>query len=220
MRTMILNLTGGGGFSVGMYAGIRVSYIPGSVCTCSDGVTTLIAPDTSGSVLFEIPYAGTWSVSDGSKTESVSITHQAQLASVNISETIFFYRGQESLSDFRTHWRRVDSQSSTSINVSGDDYYTFASTGTNLWGWQYTSNKIDLTNYSKLRLYGYRDGNSLVGFNTSNSASASKVSANGELQPGTTDGVYESDISTLTGQYYFGIRCTGATLYVKKVTLL
>lgn len=219
MRSMILNLTGGGGFSPGIYAGIRASYSVGNVCTCSDGVTTLIAPDTSGSVLFKIPNSGTWTVSDGSKSESVSITHTAQLASVNIAETDVFYRGITTLANFRTWWRFVNSQATSSINVSGDDYYTFASTGSNLWGWQ-MKDPLNLTNFSKVRLYGYRGGTANMGFATSSSAGTSNLTAIGRVTVGTSDGVYEADISSLSGNHYLGIVCTGTTMYVKRVTLL
>ena len=216
---MIFNMAGGGGPTLPQYAAISVIYNVGLVCTCSDGITTLTAPDTSGVALFVVPYAATWVISDGSRTENVSITAAGQVVSVNIGETILFQYGDETLSTFRTHWRRVNSQASTSISTYGDTYYTFASTGTNLWGWQYNT-AVNLTDFTKLRVYGYRSGTALIGFNTSSSASAANVANSGQLNPGTTDGVYESDITSLTGNYYLGIRCTGATFYAKKVVLV
>ena len=218
---MIFNMVGGGGGSPSLpqYAAISANYFPGLIVTCSDGITTLTAPDTSGVALFVVPYAATWTVTDGNMSESVVITTFAQLESVNIGETILFQYGDETLSTFRTHWRRVNSQSSTSISTYDDTYYTFASTGTNLWGWQYNT-AVDLTDFTKLRVYGYRSGTALIGFNTSSSASAANVANSGQINPGTTDGVYESDITSLTGNYYLGIRCTGATFYAKKVVLV
>ena len=44
-------------------ATIHVTYPAGSICTATDGVTTLTAPDTSGTWVCELPNAGTWKVS-------------------------------------------------------------------------------------------------------------------------------------------------------------
>lgn len=216
---MIFNMAGGGGPSLPQYAAISVTYSVGLVCTCSDGITTLTAPDTSGVALFVVPYAATWTISDGNRTESIVITTAGQVETMNIGETIIFYRGITTLANFRTWWRFCNSQANTSINVSGDDYYTFASTGSNLWGWQMNT-AVNLTDFTKLRVYGYRSGTALIGFNTSSSASAANVANSGQLNPGTTDGSYESDITSLTGNYYLGIRCTGTTMYIKKAVLV
>lgn len=79
--------TGGGG--CGAYAFIIAAYPEGSTCTAFNGSKTLRAKDTSGSYVFKIPYAGTWTVSctDGSQTASatVSITSEGQSESVSLS---------------------------------------------------------------------------------------------------------------------------------------
>ena len=46
-------------------ATIHVTYPAGSTCTATDGVTTLTAPDTSGSWDCVVPNAGMWTVSTG-----------------------------------------------------------------------------------------------------------------------------------------------------------
>ena len=46
-------------------ATIHVTYPAGSTCTATDGVTTLTAPDTSGTWDCVVPNAGTWTVSIG-----------------------------------------------------------------------------------------------------------------------------------------------------------
>lgn len=43
-------------------ANINITYPTGSVCTVTDGVTTITAPDTSGSWACVVPNAGTWTV--------------------------------------------------------------------------------------------------------------------------------------------------------------
>lgn len=57
------------------FALIDATYPAGSVCTCTNGSKTLRAKDTSGSFLFMIPEAGTWTVSctDGTRTKSKSV---------------------------------------------------------------------------------------------------------------------------------------------------
>lgn len=46
--------------SGGVAAFAHVTYTAGATCTATDGVTTLTAPDTSGSWIVEIPTAGSW----------------------------------------------------------------------------------------------------------------------------------------------------------------
>ena len=55
-------------------ATINITYPSGSTCTCSDGSTTLTAPDTSGTWACVVPNAGTWTVSCTNGTESKSVT--------------------------------------------------------------------------------------------------------------------------------------------------
>lgn len=67
-------------------ATISITYPAGSTCTCSDGVTTLTAPDTSGTWNCIVPNTGTWTVSctDGVETaeDTVEITTDGQSVSV------------------------------------------------------------------------------------------------------------------------------------------
>ena len=44
-------------------ATIHITYPAGSICTATDGVTTLTAPDTSGTWDCVVPNAGTWTIS-------------------------------------------------------------------------------------------------------------------------------------------------------------
>lgn len=67
---------------------IAVTYPAGSVCTCSDGTTTLKARDTSGKALFNVT-VGEWTVTATQNGESVSsnvvITSDGQTESVELS---------------------------------------------------------------------------------------------------------------------------------------
>ena len=75
-------------------ATINITYPAGSTCTCTDGVTTLRAPDTSGTWVCIVPNAGAWTVSSTNGTESdsqiVSIATDGQTASVELSYQIVF----------------------------------------------------------------------------------------------------------------------------------
>lgn len=77
-------------------ATINITYPAGSTCTCSDGATTLSAPDTSGTWACIVPNAGTWTVTSTSGTETdskdVTITTDGQSTSVELSYALFLFK--------------------------------------------------------------------------------------------------------------------------------
>lgn len=77
-------------------ATINITYPAGSTCTCSDGTTTLSAPDTSGTWACIVPNAGTWTVTStsGAETDSkaVTITTDGQSTSVELSYALFLFK--------------------------------------------------------------------------------------------------------------------------------
>lgn len=77
-------------------ATINITYPAGSTCTCSDGTTTLSAPDTSGTWACIVPNAGTWTVTStsGAETDSkaVTITTDGQNISVELSYALFLFK--------------------------------------------------------------------------------------------------------------------------------
>lgn len=77
-------------------ATINIAYPAGSTCTCSDGTTTLSAPDTSGTWACIVPNAGTWTVTStsGAETDSkaVTITTDGQSTSVELSYALFLFK--------------------------------------------------------------------------------------------------------------------------------
>lgn len=83
---------GGGGNT---FAFIVVTYPAGSVCTCSDGTRTIRAKGTTGSFVFNIPYAGTWTVicTNGTltKSETVAISTTGQRAEVTLRYQLVLY---------------------------------------------------------------------------------------------------------------------------------
>ena len=66
MQPKICHITAGYEIVLTFFAAtIHVTYPAGSTCTATDGVTTLTAPDTSGTWDCVVPNAGTWTVSTG-----------------------------------------------------------------------------------------------------------------------------------------------------------
>ena len=75
-------------------ATINITYPAGSTCTATDGVTTLIAPDTTGVWACVVPNAGTWTVSLNNRFhEVVSITDNGQI--VTIDKWYLYKNGNE-----------------------------------------------------------------------------------------------------------------------------
>ena len=70
-------------------ATINITYPAGSTCTCSDGTTTLKAPNTSGTWECIVSSAGSWTVSCTNGTESASksvqITADGQSKTISLS---------------------------------------------------------------------------------------------------------------------------------------
>lgn len=91
---MIINSSGGSGK---VYAAISVTYPAGSVCTCTNGSKTLTAEDTSGTALFVIPEAGTWTVTavsgDKIKSQTVEITAEGQVENVELKYELVLFDG-------------------------------------------------------------------------------------------------------------------------------
>ena len=78
-------------------ATIHVTYPAGSTCTATDGVTTLTAPDTSGTWDCVVANAGTWTVTvvESGWTEYVEISDDGQIASVYLDAYYLYRYGNE-----------------------------------------------------------------------------------------------------------------------------
>ena len=69
-------------------ATIHVTYPAGSTCTATDGVTTLTAPDTSGTWDCVVPNAGTWTISSTAAQwkEEITISNNGQIFDADVSK--------------------------------------------------------------------------------------------------------------------------------------
>lgn len=161
-----LLLGGGGGGDV--FAFIIVTYPAGSVCTCTDGTKTLTAKDTTGSWVFEIPYAGTWTVSrtDGEQTASasVSINAKGQSESVELSYKLFIIRNGVMLygddNKFTLVAKKYNSSQSASSHVpvaSYDPGVNIMQGTASTTGFAYIDHVFQKQNYSTIKATGVFD---------------------------------------------------------------
>ena len=134
-------------------ATINITYPAGSTCTCSDGTTTLSAPDTSGTWACIVPNTGTWTVTSTSGTETdskaVTITTDGQSTSVELSYALFLFKPNAPSDIIAGEWEMPGNSTVTaeaelvvkSVNNYNGDRAISAR----------TKGQIDLTEYSTLQ---------------------------------------------------------------------
>ena len=86
-------------------ATINITYPVGSVCTATDGVTTLTAPDTSGTWKCVVPNAGTWTARESAKgfSDSVSINSSGDSAKLDVTK-LWLYKNGDLRTDNTGGW--------------------------------------------------------------------------------------------------------------------
>lgn len=134
-------------------ATINITYPAGSTCTCSDGTTTISAPDTSGTWTCIVPNAGTWTATSTSETETdskaVTITTDGQSTSVELSYALFLFKPNAPSDIIAGEWEMpvnstVTAEAELTVksvnNYNGDRSISARTKG-----------QIDLTEYSTLQ---------------------------------------------------------------------
>lgn len=182
-------------------ATIDITYPAGSTCTCSDGTTTLSAPDTSGTWACIVPNAGTWTVTSTSGTETdskaVTITTDGQSTSVELSYALFLFKPNAPSDIIAGEWEIPGDGTVTaeaeltvkSVNAFGN-YRALSAR---------TKGQIDLTEYSTLQATCKASG----GSNTKLEVySGSSVVASAAI--GTNLTTVTVDISALSGLHSIG----------------
>lgn len=182
-------------------ATINITYPAGSTCTCSDGTTTLSAPDTSGTWACIVPNAGTWTVTSTSGTETdskaVTITTDGQSTSVELSYALFLFKPNAPSDIIAGEWEMPGNSTVTAEaelavksvnNYNGDRLISVRTKG-----------QIDLTEYSTLQATCKASG----GSNTKLEVySGSSVVASTAI--GTDLTTVTVDISALSGLHSIG----------------
>lgn len=182
-------------------ATINITYPAGSTCTCSDGTTTLSAPDTSGTWACIVPNAGMWTVTStsGAETDSkaVTITTDGQSTSVELSYALFLFKPNAPSDIIAGEWEMPENSTVTAeaelVVKSVNNYNGGRDISAR------TKGQIDLTEYSTLQATCKASG----GSNTKLEVySGSSVVASTAI--GTDLTTVTVDISALSGLHSIG----------------
>lgn len=182
-------------------ATINITYPAGSTCTCSDGTTTLSAPDTSGTWACIVPNAGTWTVTSTSGTETdskaVTITTDGQSTSVELSYALFLFKPNAPSSIISGEWEMpVNSTVTAEAELTVKSVNNF--NGDRNWSAR-TKGQIDLTEYSTLQATCKASGGSKTKLEVYSGSSAVASAA-----IGTDLTTVTVDISALSGLHSIG----------------
>ena len=177
-------------------ATINITYPAGSTCTCSDGTTTLSAPDTSGTWACIVPNAGTWTVgsTDGDKSKSadVVITTDGQTENITLQYITHLFNNGDTCDAITGGWG-TGATSAGSVSISGQQISIVAYAQKSISCGP--KNKIDVSEYKALSVTVDSIDNgslSVYLYATSISNPAAKVTTS-------TTGTVSLDISSVSG---------------------
>ncbi len=213
-------------------ATIHVTYPAGSTCTATDGVTTLTAPDTSGSWDCVVPNAGTWAVActDGTETTegTVTITENSQSVSLELNYNLYLYKYGDKCEEVTGGWTEKKGAVGT-ITWNDNNVYFGHGGGAGRYASIWTTNKVEVGNYTKMciRISGMVTSEALRAGICSNpytgvtgNESDSKFTAYIKLKTSNSDEqLLELDISKFTGSYYVQIVAGITKVYVHEIYL-
>lgn len=182
-------------------ATINITYPAGSTCTCSDGTTTLSAPDTSGTWACIVPNAGTWTATSTSGTETdskaVTITTDGQSTSVELSYALFLFKPNAPSDIIAGEWEMPANSAVTAeaeLTVKSVNNFN----GNRIISAR-TKGQIDLTEYSTLQATCKASGGSNTKLEVYSGSSAVASTA-----IGTDLTTVTVDISALSGLHSIG----------------
>lgn len=196
-------------------ATITVTYPKGSTCTCTDGKTTLTAPDTTGKCTFTVPNSGTWKVActndTQTKSSEVSITKNGQSASVTLAYITYFFKNGDKCTAVTGGWSAgTASDGFTAGDPSiGSAKITCYSSGASIVTTAVTNNKVDLTNISKLTIVspsGSTANNGYYGYFCVRSSRNGVGNSVTQVLIPKGAATVTLDVSGLSGSYYLMLR--------------
>lgn len=207
-------------------ASIAVTYPAGSQCTCTNGNTTLTAPDTSGSVTFDVDRAGTWTVTvtDGTNTASqdVAITSKGQSEALTLEYRLYLYNRGDQCTVVTGGWRGSnESTSSAKGAFTAEETYLSVKNVNNATYGAAMVNAVDMTDYTTLHTIVTRQASSLARA-VVGAAFPGTASAEVEKKAGTDEMELTLDISQIIGKNRVLVRPKGDigyALYVHEVWL-
>lgn len=191
------------------FATIHITYPAGSTCTATDGVTTLTAPDTSGSWACVVPNAGTWviTITDGEehKSEPVSITSDGQNETLEIDYSIVVL---SPTIDNTGGFRYYTSGSGASDVKNGDGSYTLTRSKGAIGGYTHVTNKAyDVTRKTILEVTVSQKGSGnyyAVGMAPEGVSSAINIPLKLDIS-GKEAGTHLVPIDGISGMYSFAV---------------
>lgn len=201
-------------------ATINVTYPAGSTCTCSDGTTTLTAPNTSGSWTCIVYNAGTWTATatdgDKSKSADVVITTDGQTENITLQYITHLFNNGDTCDAITGGWG-TGATSAGSASISGQQISIVAyAEKTFSCG---PKNKIDVSEYKALSVTVDSIDNGALSvylYATSISNPAAKVTTR-------TTGTVSLDISSVSGANTVMLSFhseKGGTVKVSEVSLM
>lgn len=191
-------------------ATIHVTYPAGSTCTATDGVTTLTAPDTSGTWDCVVPNAGTWTLGyDAHPIDAVEITENGQEESITLG--LYLFKSGVGIITPIVY----DSQADKGVTVATDKITFAYSENSKAMSYIYNESKIDITNYktlnARINCKTIHSTNNYKGrlFASNKEMDISPIGSNALaskiLTVNSEIAFYSLDIANLTGEAYVGV---------------
>lgn len=198
-------------------ATINVTYPAGSTCTCSDGTTTLTAPNTSGSWTCIVYNAGTWTVSstdgDKSKSADVVITTDGQTESVTLQYITYLFKDGETYDSLTGGWNGT-------VNAEKQAFQLYAAAGKTASVW--TKSKVDMTGYSTMLVTTDVANNISLHLTITSDVPGETWNRVAEAEIANGASEISLDISNITGEYFVWLSAyseKGGSRYVYEVSM-
>lgn len=199
-----------GGGATDAYAAIQVQYTPGVAVSVSNGTKTFRPKDNIGGLwVCSIPSAGTWTVTAGSKTKTVSITQEGQVEIVNLAVLTLYSPGDEHSSTtggWKVYQNATISRQTTQLKITPTRQYDGNQA---LVG---PTNMIDLTDINVL--YAEAKNNcsedEYLGFSVYDANLTQKASVWWDANQNATKSL---NVSKLSGTYYVGFEVYWGVTY-------
>lgn len=204
------------------FAVIGVTYPAGSTCTCTNGTKTLKAKNTSGTALFVIPSAATWTVTctddEDIASQEVSITTEGQTETVALSYDLILIGDGNTHEDVTGGWANTGTYTLTLT----DDGLTIAGHGGGNTGYIYPNNfdpalldsysTVSMT-YTLSRSVATQITNKLQIASGKSTTGATVIAETGNLELSDTPITVTLDISNVNNGY-IRLLCGQVTAYV------
>lgn len=170
-------------------ATIHITYPAGSTCTATDGVTTLTAPDTSGTWDCVVPNAGTWTVSlDSGLAETIDVTTSGETYTI---DRWYLYNQGDEHEAITGGWTGTGlTKNADNLYLKGDGVYCQTANGVSTLG--YASAVFEAMSQSTTS-----GGKSYVGFLDDRGAEVAKV----QVTPGSEKKVVQVPLDAVQGTF-------------------